>query len=37
MSFFKDWKFRTIAVIVLLSLAMIIFGPDFKKGIDVAG
>jgi protein-export membrane protein SecD len=37
MSFFKEWKFRAIAIVAILSLWLILFGPDFKKGMDVAG
>lgn len=37
MSFFREWKFRAIALVALLSLWLIIFWPDFKKGIDIAG
>ncbi len=37
MSFFKEWKFRAIALVALLSLWLVIFGAPFKKGMDVAG
>ena len=41
MSFFKEWKFRAIAVIAILSLGLVLFGDffklPFKKGMDIAG
>jgi protein-export membrane protein SecD len=37
MSFLKEWKFRIIAVVTILSLWLIVFGAPFKKGMDVAG
>lgn len=37
MSFFKEWKFRAIALVALVSLWLVIFGAPFKKGIDIAG
>jgi preprotein translocase subunit SecD len=41
MSFFKEWKFRAIVAMSLLSLLLVVFGNyidmPFKKGMDVAG
>ena len=37
MSFFKEWKFRIIAIVAVLSLWLVLFGAEFKKGIDIAG